>query len=157
MHDLRNSLLALASLLTLAACGPSTGPSTPPPTSPGPTPANPLLVIADDAPTNDSACDDRLAFAVESIEGVVARANGQCTQDSDCALVFTSTQCRGACQAPILRANLDAFARAQAAIDERACTGYMDDACSYSTPRCMQMQATCEDQRCAMTAVTEAD
>jgi hypothetical protein len=33
----------------------------------------------------------------------------------------------------------------------------MADGCSYATPRCMQMQATCEDHRCAMTAVTKAD
>lgn len=153
MQPLTLALLALTSLLTLAACGPSTSP----PTSPGPTPAGALLVIADDAPTNASACEDRLAFALDSIEGVVDRANGECTQDSDCALVFTSTQCRGACQAPILRANVDAFERAQTAIDERACTDFIDDGCSYSTPRCMQMQAICENQRCAMTAVTEAN
>jgi hypothetical protein len=141
----RLALVVLASLAALACA-----PSSQSPAGPG---ASPLLVIQADAPTNASACEDRLSFAVETIEDVAERANGECSQDADCTLVFTSTSCRGACEAPILASNLDAFVRAQQAIDERACTHYMEDGCSYATPRCMQMRAVCQEQRCAMTPV----
>ena len=100
--------------------------------------------------------EDRLSFARETIDEVVARANGECAQDSECALVFIDTQCQGACQAAILSANLDEFGRAKHAIDERACTGYQEDGCSFSTPRCMQMRAICAESRCTMTPVTES-
>jgi hypothetical protein len=103
-----------------------------------------LLVIDQDAPTNESTCEDRLQFARDTIEDVADRANGKCTHDSECALVFIDTQCQGACQAPILRANVDAFERAQQAIDERACTGYVQDGCAYATPACLRVQAVCD-------------
>jgi len=152
MSSFRYSILALVSLssLGLDACVPSSSPQ-----SPGPG-GTPLLVIADDAPTNESACEDRLAFARETIEDVSTRANGECTQDSDCALVFVDTQCQGACQTSILSANVDEFERAKQAIDERACTAYTGDGCSYSTPRCLQVQAICAEARCTMMPVTEA-
>lgn len=150
MISLRPFLLALASLAA-AACVPSPSQS---PTTPGPS-GSPLLVIEDDAPTNASACEDRLTFARQTIEDVVDRANGECTQDADCTLVFTSTGCQGACEAPILASNRDAFLRATEAIDERACTNYMEAGCSYSTPRCMQMQAVCQERRCEMVPVDD--
>lgn len=157
MISLRPVILVLASLPALA-CVPSTSPPTSPGTPVGPGPSgSTLLVIEDDAPTNASACEDRLSFARQTIEDVALRANGQCTQDADCTLVFTSTQCQGACEAAILAENRDAFLRAQEAIDERACTRYMDDGCSYSTPRCMQMRAVCQAQRCEMVPVPVDD
>ena len=149
MSSLRHSIVVLASMASLGACVPSASP----PSGPGDTP---LLVIPDDAPTNESVCEDRLSFARETIDEVVARANGECAQDSECALVFIDTQCQGACQAAILSANLDEFGRAKHAIDERACTGYQEDGCSFSTPRCMQMRAICAESRCTMTPVTES-
>lgn len=154
MSYARHLFIALASLplVALASCGSSSTPSTSPPRPGG----SSLLVIDDDAPTNESACEDRLAFARDTIADVIERANGECTQDRDCALVFVDTQCQGACQAAILRTNLDAFARAKQAIDERACTDYMADGCAYSTPRCLEVQAICEASRCTMAPVTEA-
>jgi hypothetical protein len=154
MHILQHfiSVLALASLM--AACGPSTSPPTSP-TGPGPAGAT-LLTIEDDDPTNASTCEDRLAYARDSMETVISRANGDCTQDTQCALVFAQTQCQGACQAAILEANVDAFERAQEALNERACTGYLESGCSYSTPRCLAVTAVCEDSRCAMRPLTEA-
>ena len=152
MSYARQLAIALASLplLGFGSCGPSATP----PTSPagGPT----LLVIEDDAPTNESACEERLSFARDTIADVIVGANGECTEDRECALVFVDTQCQGACQAAILRSNLDAFGRAKQAIDERACTNYMADGCSYSTPRCLEVQALCEAGRCTMAPVAEA-
>lgn len=151
MPSLRWSILVLASLplFGFGTCGQSTSP---PPSSGG----SPLLVIDDDAPTNQSACEDRLGFARDTIQDVATRANGECSEDAECALVFTDTKCQGACQAAILKANVEDFEQAKRQIDDRACTGYMEDGCSYATPRCMQMAAVCEQGRCAMTAVTEA-
>lgn len=154
MHDLQRFIPVLALASLLVACGPSSSPPTSPP-GPGPDGAT-LLTIEDDDPTNASACEDRLSFALEAMETVVSRANGECTQDAQCALVFAETQCQGACQAAILDVNVDAFERAQEAIDERACTAYQESNCSYSTPRCMAMTAVCEDGRCAMRPATEA-
>jgi hypothetical protein len=148
MPSLRYSILALVSLVSLGLS--SCVQSTSPPTGPG---DDPLLVIPNDAPTNESACEDRLSFARQTIEDVIARGNGECTQDSECALVWVDTQCQGACQAAILSSRVDDFERAKLAIDERACTGYMQDGCSYSTPRCMQMQAICAEDHCTMTPV----
>lgn len=151
MPSVRWSILALASLplFGFGSCG---QPTSPPASSGG----SSLLVIADDAPTNASACEDRLAFARETIRDVATRANGECSEDSECALVFTETQCEGACQAAILSANVEQFEQAKRQIDDRACTGYMEAGCSYATPRCMQMEAVCEQGRCAMTPATEA-
>lgn len=155
MSFARHLLLALASLplLGFGSCGPSATPSTKNPPGPG---GSTLLVIEDDAPTNESACEERLSFARDTITDVITRANGECTQDRECALVFVDTHCQGACQAAILRSNLDAFDRAKQAIDERACTDYMADGCPYSTPRCLQVQAICEANRCTMAPLTEA-
>jgi len=149
MTSLRCSILLLASLAGWAC-----GRTTPAPTTPAGTTT--LLVIEDDAPTNASACEERLTFARTTMDDVVARANGACTQDGDCELVFIDTQCQGACQAPILRANVPAFEQAKDAINERACTNYMEDGCSYSTPRCLQMQAVCRAERCEMAPLAEA-
>lgn len=154
MSFVHTLLVALASLPLLASgsCGPAATPSTPPP-GPG---SSSLLVIEDDAPTNESACEERLSFARETIADVVERASGECTQDRDCALIFMDTECQGACQAAILRSRLDAYDRAKQAIDARACTDYMADGCAYSTPRCLEVQAICEASRCTTAPRTEA-
>jgi hypothetical protein len=154
MHTLQQFIPVLALGSLLAACGgSSTSPSTSP-TGPGPGGAT-LLTIEDDDPTNASACEARLEFALESMETVVTRANGDCTKDAQCALVFAETQCQGACQAAILDANVEAFEQAQEAINERACTGYQESNCSYATPRCLAVTAVCEDDKCAMRPLTE--
>lgn len=146
MSMLRVSIRVLASLplLGLLGCKPST-----PSTGPGPE-KPPLLVIEDDAPTNESACEDRLSFARETVADVAVRANGECTEDHECALVYIDTMCQGACQAVILESNVEAFEGAKRDIDARVCIDYAQDTCAYSTPRCMQAQAICEQQRCTM-------
>lgn len=131
-------------LASLCAYGCPSAPSRHPPSG------DMLITIPGNAPTNASSCDDRLAFALDAMDQLVNAANGACTSDTDCTLVFAETQCIGACQAPILADRLDAFREAQAAIDGRACTDYVEDGCIYSTPACLAVEAVCQAGRCAM-------
>jgi hypothetical protein len=115
-------------------------------------PHNALIVIQGDAPTNSSSCEDRLEFARQTMDELVDAANGYCTVDADCTLVFAETQCRGACHAAILGDRLDAFRAGQEDINERACTHYVEDGCPYATPTCLAVDAVCDAGRCATRA-----
>jgi hypothetical protein len=154
VHTLQQFIPVLALGSLLAACGGSSTSQSQTPMGPG-AGGSTLLTIEDDDPTNASACEDRLSFARDAMQTVVTRANGDCTQDAQCALVFAETKCQGACQAAILEANVEAFEQAQEAIDERACTGYQESNCSYSTPKCLAVTAVCENNTCAMRPLTE--
>ncbi|MCX4240062.1 hypothetical protein [Paraliomyxa miuraensis] len=134
--------LALASLWLAAACG-GTRPPAPPP-------SGLLIDIPGDAPTNASSCDERLGFARDAMDRLVDAANGPCSSDADCTMVFAETQCEGACQAPILVDRLQGFHDTQVAIDERVCTGYVEAGCLYSTPACLAVEAVCDAGRCAL-------
>lgn len=111
-----------------------------------------LVTIPDDAPTNASTCEDRLGFARETMDELVEAAQTRrgCTADSECTTVFAETRCFGACEVAIPTALVVDFRQAQAAIDQRVCTGYVTDGCSYSGPRCINVEAVCEQGRCAL-------
>lgn len=132
-------------LSLLVGCSPKK--ASPPDSEPG---GGELLTIPADAPTNASACDERLGFARQAMDDLVTAASGSCSADAECATVFAETGCFGACEAAILSSRLAEFREAQAAIDQRVCTTYVADGCSFSGPRCMDLEAVCEQGRCAV-------
>lgn len=158
----------LAMLLASGVACPSSKERPPPPESalepapepeaePEPTPApeptpepDALLTIPEHAPTNASSCEERVGFAREAMERLVEAAGGACTADAECTTVFAETGCFGACETAISSTRVVAFRQAQAAIDQRVCTGYVGDGCTYTGPRCMEMEPVCEQGRCAL-------
>ncbi|MCX4242681.1 hypothetical protein [Paraliomyxa miuraensis] len=118
--------------------------------APSPTIDPPLLAIPEDAPTNASSCEQREAFARAAMHELVEAAGGTCNADAECTAALADTRCFGACRAAIASARIVDFRRAQEAIDERVCTGYLSDGCRYVGPRCIEQEAFCEQGHCAL-------
>lgn len=94
-----------------------------------------------------SRCEERAAFAIETVEAVRAQ-HLRCTDSSECRLFDPSTLCRGACPAPIHVSGLAAAERAIDQIDLGTCRDFAEDGCPFATPACLRIEPVCREGRC---------
>lgn len=124
-----------------------------PPAEAEPPPKQPdaiVFEIPEDAPTNESPCEERRRFANDTVATLVQAASATCLEDTDCKLVDSGTPCMGACPVAI-KANLEEeFSAAKTKVEQRVCEGYQEASCPYATPRCMNMAAACQEGRCVI-------
>lgn len=106
-----------------------------------------LNVCVPSCEADDPMCRKRLSMSQRRIHHVVDKTNA-CTEDAQCVLVDTNTQCMGACGEYV---NARFARRVQNFIDyvdERFCTGYQEDGCPYATPACQQTVGVCRAGEC---------
>jgi len=92
-------------------------------------------------------CDERLEGATKEWSDV-RDANLTCTADADCALVFTATACRGACQVAVSASGAAALEAAVKSADGEYCSSFQADGCPFATPKCALGEAWCNAGSC---------
>lgn len=98
-------------------------------------------------PEAQATCDARLADAAAHWSSV-REANLACAVDAECALAFTGTQCRGACQVSVNAAGAPLLEGAVKEADAQFCSSYQSDGCPFATPKCALGEAFCNAGAC---------
>lgn len=95
-------------------------------------------------------------MATNRIERVIHHTR-PCMRDADCIRVDTSTACQGSCGMWVHKRFADRVRRFIEHVDQRYCSDFQADGCTYVTPRCQGEVAACVAGECAGQPFPAAD
>jgi hypothetical protein len=98
-------------------------------------------------PSCDTRCDERRSMAMNRVERVMNHTR-PCVTGTDCVRVDTSTGCQGTCGTWVHKRFAERAQRFIEHVDQRYCSAYRADGCTYVTPRCQGEVPACVRGRC---------
>jgi hypothetical protein len=107
-------------------------------------------------PSCGTECDERRTMATNRIERIIDHTR-PCVRDADCVRIDSSTGCQGSCGMWVHKRFAARVRKFIEHVDQRYCSNFHADGCTYVTPRCQGEVGACVAGECTGQPFRPAD